>query len=186
MKLSKKGANGKILNEKKLYQGPIFDLVQQKIKTPDNLTVDRDLIRHAPAVNILAISSDHQVILNQEYRVGVNQEVIALPAGLIDNGETAIEAAQRELQEETGYQAKKVKIMSTLTSSDGFTTEKVSLALVEFDPQNRGEHHFDHDEFITNDLVPFSEVLNMVKEGRIFSAHSVASILYFNNFDRDF
>ena len=56
MKLNKKGANGKILNEKKLYQGPIFDLVQQKIKTPDNLTVDRDLIRHDHADNNMAIS----------------------------------------------------------------------------------------------------------------------------------
>lgn len=186
MKLVKDGQKGKVLKEAEIYHGPIFDLVQQEIKTPDDLVVKRDLIKHEAAVNILAISPDHQVILNQEYRVGVNQEVVALPAGLIDSGETVTAAAKRELQEETGYQAQNVKIMTTLTSSDGFTSERVSLALIEFDPHKKGQQHFDHDEFITNDLVPFTDVLRMVKMGKIFSAHSVASILYFNSFERDF
>ncbi|BDR56123.1 NUDIX hydrolase [Xylocopilactobacillus apis] len=186
MKFKKFGQKGKVLKEDKIYEGPIFDLVKQEIQTPDNLVVKRDLIKHGPAVNLLAITPDHKIILNEEYRPGVNSEVIALPAGLTDLGETDEEAARRELKEETGYIAQDVKMMTYVTSSDGFTTEMVGLALVKFDPNVRGEQHFDSDEFVTNHLVPFEEVLELVKEGKIFSAHTVASIMYFNAFERDF
>lgn len=177
---------GQILKEDKIYEGPIFDLVKQEIKTPDDLTVNRDVIVHGPAVNILAMTPDHEIILNEEYRVGVNSEVTALPAGLIDPNENEEEAAKRELQEETGYVAKEAKIMTHLTSSDGFTTEIIALALVKFDPNIRGEQHFDADEYVTSRLVPFEEAIELVKNGTIFSAQSVASLMYFNTFERDF
>ncbi|BDR58202.1 NUDIX hydrolase [Xylocopilactobacillus apicola] len=186
MKFKKFGQKGQVLSENKIYKGPIFDLVKQVIKTPDDLTVERDLIKHGPAVNILALTPDHRIILNEEYRTGVNREVIALPAGLTDPNESDEEAVRRELREETGYQAQEVKMMTYVTSSDGFTNEMVGLALVKFDPSNQGERHFDADEYVTNHLVPFEEALQLVKDGKIFSAHSVASILYFNNFERDF
>lgn len=186
MEFKKVGQKGQILSETKIYEGPIFELVKQEIKTPDDLTVKRDLIRHGSAVNIFAITDDHQIILNEEYRAGVNSDVIALPAGLIDEGETYEEAARREFEEETGYIAKDVKVMTTVTSSDGFTSEKAALILIKFNPDDKGKHHFDSDEFVTNHLVPYEEVLELVKNGIIFSAHSVASIMYFNTFEKDF
>ena len=79
-------AKGTILSETPHYHGPIFDIVTQKIKTPDGLTVKRDLIRHANAVAMLALTHDNRVLINREYRVATNSEVYALPAGLIDAG----------------------------------------------------------------------------------------------------
>ena len=101
-------AKGTILSETPHYHGPIFDVVTQNIKTPDGLTVQRDLIRHANAVAMLALTDDGRVLVNREYRVAVNREVYALPAGLMDPGEDWATAASRELQEETGYIIKKV------------------------------------------------------------------------------
>ena len=172
-------AKGKILSETPHYHGPIFDVVTQHIKTPDGLTVERDLIRHANAVAMLAMTDDGRVLVNREYRVAVNSEVFGLPAGLMDPGEDWQTAASRELREETGYVTHDLQGMTAIRSSQAMTDETVNLVLAHLDLADKTKQDFDQDEFVTSRLVPFSELVAGVKAGKIRSAQTVSAVTYY-------
>ncbi len=178
------GRAGKVLKSTPVYHGPIFDLVKQEIETPDGLKVERDLIDHGNAVTILALTADDQVVLGSEYRVGRNAETVSLPAGLINGDEDPLVAAQRELEEETGYLAHDSQVMTQISSSEGFTNETVSLILTHIDPQEHGQKHFDHDEYVNTKLVPLTEVIAMMKRGEIRSAQGICALSWYLNFIR--
>ncbi len=117
--LKRPQTTGQVLSSQSVYNGPIFKVLQQTIKTPDGLTVHRDLVEHGEAVVMLAMTADRQqVLVNQEYRVGLNGEAIALPAGLIDPGEDPVTAAKRELAEETGYIASDLRPFTSMMASE--------------------------------------------------------------------
>lgn len=177
-------AKGKILSSETSYTGHIFKVTNNQVKTPDGLTVQRDLIEHAPAVALLAITADDQVLINREYRIGINAEAYALPAGMIDAGETPLQAAKRELEEETGYLAQSLTPLCTVRSSEGMTDEVVHLFLASVDRDIQAAKHFDQDEFVTSEFVPLNDVLEAVKDGRIASAQSVSAISYYMAFVR--
>ncbi|RRK10114.1 NUDIX hydrolase [Lactiplantibacillus garii] len=181
---NKVGRAGKILKQTPVYHGPIFDLVKQEIKTPDGLTVERDLIDHGNAVTILALTADDQVVLGSEYRVGRNAETVSLPAGLINGDEDPLVAAKRELQEETGYVAHDSRVMTQISSSEGFTNETVSLILTHIDPTEHAAKHFDHDEYVNTQLVPLTHVIELLKKGQIRSAQGVCALTWYLNFIR--
>lgn len=175
---------GHVTSENVAYSGHIFDIVQQQIDTPDGLSVQRDLVRHAPAVALLAMTADDQVLINREYRVGINAEAFALPAGLMDPGESVMQSAKRELEEETGYIAQALTPLCSVRSSEGMTDEVVHLVLAKVDAGKRTAKHFDQDEFVTSQFVPLAEVLAAVQDGRIQSAQSVSAISYYMAFVR--
>lgn len=169
---------GQIKASQTAYEGPIFDVKKLTVTTPDGLTVQRDLIDHGPAVVLLALSADHKsALIAREYRVGVNREAIALPAGLINDGETPKEAAIRELAEETGYVAQSVQHLLTITASEGMTNELQHCFVVTIDPEKRTNTHFDADEFVTTTLVPLTEIVDAIKAGEITSAQTIATVM---------
>ncbi|MFD1485695.1 NUDIX hydrolase [Lacticaseibacillus baoqingensis] len=176
---------GRILAARTAYSGHIFDVIQQTIETPDGLRVERDLIKHAPAVALLAMTADDQVLVNREYRVGINAEAYALPAGLIDPGETPDAAAKRELEEETGYVAQSLQPLCAVRSSEGMTDEVVHLYYAQVDQKKRIKQHFDRDEFVTSQFVPLPDVIAAVQDGRIASAQSVSALSYYLAFVRN-
>lgn len=170
---------GKVLSSSTAYEGPIFSVQKQKIATPDGLTVNRDLIDHAAAVVILALTADHkQALIGREYRVGVNREAIALPAGLINPGEDPETAARRELAEETGYEVQSLKPLLTITASEGMTNELQHCFVATIDPAKRTSKHFDADEFVTTSLVDVADIITAINQGQITSAQTIATVMY--------
>ncbi|AVK63616.1 NUDIX hydrolase [Lactobacillus sp. CBA3606] len=178
------GRPGQVLRKQQVYTGPIFNLLKETIQTPDGLTVERDLIDHGDAVTILALTADDQVVLGSEYRVGRNAETISLPAGLINPGEAPLTAAVRELQEEAGYVAHDSQVMTTISSSEGFTNETVSLILTHIDPSERVERHFDADEYVNTQLVPLAKVIELLRTGQLHSAQAVCALTWYLTFIR--
>ncbi|HBF74131.1 MAG TPA: NUDIX hydrolase [Lactobacillus sp.] len=170
---------GNIKNHTKQYQGPVFSVEQCEIDTPDGLSVERDLIHTAPTITILALTDDQQVVMTSEYRVGINAESVSLPAGIINPGESPEEAAKREFQEETGYLAQSVKVMTTVTSSEGFMDQTAALILLRFDPSKRTSTHFDSDEFVSTQLVDLTQVLKWIKAGKVNTAQALAAVGYY-------
>ncbi len=173
------GQPGQVRTEQQLYHGYIFDLVQRQIKTPDQMMVTRDVILHRPAVAILALTDKQQVVVNSEYRAGVNQESIALPAGLLNENEDVTTAAARELSEETGYVAHDLQVLTTVASSEGFTDERVTLVLAHVHANEKVATNFDTDEFVNSQLVPLADLIALIKTGTVQSAQTVAAVSYY-------
>ena len=93
------------LESKNVYKGKIIDVYSDKVRLENGRITYRDVVRHIDAVAIFAIDSEGDVLIVKQHRYPVGKELIELPAGLIDEGETPLEAAKRELKEETGYRA---------------------------------------------------------------------------------
>lgn len=170
---------GKIINRKSVYTGRVFSVDQLHIETPDGLRVERDLIKTAPTITILAITANEEVVMTSEYRAGVNSDSVSLPAGIVNPSETSEQAAKRELQEEAGYIADTVTKMTRITSSEGFMDQFADLMLIKFDPQKRVQPHFDKDEFVNSQLVPLQQVLKWIKSGAVNTAQAVSAVSYY-------
>ena len=100
----------------------------------------------------------------------------ALPGGFVHVDETLDQAVRRELQEETGCTATTVEHMHTMYTTPGFTDEKIHLFLA-YD-LTRGATNRDVDEFITVEVVPLTQALEMIRDGRIKDAKTALGILY--------
>lgn len=121
-----------LLSTRRMYRGKILDLDVDEVSlgTGERRSV-REVIRKAPCVAVLAVREGVplQVVLVQQFRYAISQEIVEVPAGIVDPGETPEAAARRELQEETGYTAAKWRSMGQYYPSPGFTDEVVHLFL---------------------------------------------------------
>ena len=106
-----------------------------------------------------------------------------LPKGHVDPGETDMEAALRELEEETGMRAGRLIPLTKIYTTPGFTDEVIRLFVAT--DLEEGEAACDPDEFLEVIRFPFSEVIEMVKDGRIVDCKSVATVLYVDRFLRE-
>ena len=90
-----------ILNREKQYRGHIVDLEKVYVRLPDGKERAYELVNHAAAVTVLPIDAEGNIYFVEQYRLGAEQTLLELPAGVIDPGETPDQAAQRELRDET-------------------------------------------------------------------------------------
>lgn len=117
-------------------------------------------------VLIIAIDKDKNIIVERNYRRGVDDFVYELPAGWIDEKETPDEAARRELAEETGYIAE-VKILGEIYPQPSFSSMIAYVALAKIDHSLKDEQKLDHDEHIKYELISLRLIKQMIAEGKI-------------------
>ncbi len=166
----------KTISSLNLYQGKIINLLQKKVKLPDGREAVREIVEHLEAVVILPLTRDKRVVMIKQFRKPAEEVLWELPAGIIQVGEDLLSGARRELEEETGYYAHRLKKLITFFSSPGFCNEKLTLFLAE-DLELRNTNT-DADEFIRVELVSPEEALEMVKKNIIKDAKTIVGILY--------
>ena len=134
-----------------LYEGPKFRVERRE---------ERDVVVHAPVAAILAVDGADQLTLVRQYRVPVAASMLELPAGFIDAGESPLEAARRELAEETGLHGGEWAEVAAFYTSSGFTDERVHLFLATgLEP---GEASPTEDEKLEVVRVPLAEVPGLI------------------------
>lgn len=156
---------------------PIFDVETRDIKTSRG-TISRDVVLHGNAVAVLVVDRQTlKVLITTEYRSGVNEVRTAIPAGLAEENETPYDTALREVAEETGAVLSDVDIINqtTISSSEGFTSEEVTVFVILATVTKTGETHFDDDEYVTSSWVPMSHLINLVDNGVVKSAPAVVA-----------
>ena len=142
---------------------------------PNGKSSKREVVEHAGAVTVVAITNDQKVLLVKQYRYPVGEVLLELPAGGLNQGEAPLKCAKRELKEETGWEATDWEELPTFYTTPGFTNEKMYLFLAKnltYTGQN-----LDEDEFIQVVSVPLDETLNMIQRGEIRDAKSIVGIL---------
>jgi len=171
-----------ILSSVIVYDGPLFKVRHDKLIEPGGKKSERDVIRHNGSVVILALDGskskkDPWIVIERQYRHAANQFLWELPAGKLDAGEKPVAGAQRELEEETGYKAKKWRPLLEYYASPGFLGESMKVFLAE--GLIPGQAHPEADEEIEFRLVKLSDVLKMVEKGAILDGKTLTSVLLY-------
>jgi ADP-ribose pyrophosphatase len=136
----------------------------------------REMVVHPGAVGIVAVTPDQEVVLVKQYRYPVQTVLYEIPAGKLERGEDPAAAAQRELEEETGYNAEKWEKLTTLYTAPGFSNEAMHLYLATNLVHKKA--HPDPDEIITCDTLPLSKVIQMAVNGEIKDGKTVIAVLW--------
>ncbi|HLY41560.1 MAG TPA: NUDIX hydrolase [Terracidiphilus sp.] len=172
----------RLISSKIVYEGPLFRVRHDKLIEPGGRRSERDVIRHNGSVVILAIDNstskkDPWVVIERQYRHAANQYLWELPAGKLDAGEEPLAGAQRELEEETGYRAKKWRPLIEYYASPGFLGETMKVFVAE--GLLAGDAHPEEDENIDFRLVKLSEAIAMIDKGWIKDGKTLTSILFY-------
>jgi ADP-ribose pyrophosphatase len=154
-----------------IYRGVKIDLGLQQIERSDGTTAEREVVIHPGAVALLPMVDDRHVCLLKNQRRAIGKTLIEVPAGTIDSGELPAETARRELIEETGYRAGKMRQIGHWYVSPGFLTERMYLFLCEDLEPGPPEH--EPDEKLEPMIVSWEDAIAMVDDGRIEDAKTL-------------
>jgi ADP-ribose pyrophosphatase len=159
------------------FDGKLVHVRVDRVRLPSGKESVREVIEHPGAVAILALTTNDDVIFVRQWRHAVGRELLELPAGTREPGESAIETARRELQEETGFAAGQLREIARYFSSAGFLNEQITLVLAqECFP---GEQKIDIDEATRVELVPVSRLSSMIEpDGELHDAKSLIGVLW--------
>ncbi|MEN9391270.1 MAG: hypothetical protein RL017_568 [Pseudomonadota bacterium] len=165
------------VESKVLMQGSFMTLMQDRVKLPDGKFGVREYLKHQGAVAIIALTTDNQIVIEKQYRHPVKQIMLEIPAGKLETNEDLLLAAQRELQEETGFHSNTwIKLGKSLPCI-GYSSEEITyfLALDVI----AGVAHLDEGEFLETHTLPFSEFLDMIYSGEISDAKTITGIMFY-------
>lgn len=169
----------RVLSSKVTYRAPVFYVTSDRVKEPSGAVVRRDLVRHPGSVVIMAVDESREqprVLLAKQYRYAADQYLWEFPAGRIDEGEKELEAAKRELLEETGYTAARWKLALFFYSSPGFLDETMAIYMAT--GLRRGKATPEEDEFISKRLFSVESAVKMVMSRKIEDAKTIAGVLW--------
>jgi ADP-ribose pyrophosphatase len=164
----------KIVRSEYLYRGHLIKLRLDQVRLPTKQIIAREVVEHRGAVAIVAIDKDGCVVLVRQYRSGVAQELLEIPAGSLEDGEDVTACAMRELEEETGYRAMQWDPLGYFYSCPGFCTEKMHLFLAQ--QLTPGTAAPEEDELIRVETVPFEKAIGMIEHGEIVDAKTIAGL----------
>jgi len=189
-----KSAQARVLSSRVSYRGPVFSVTTDEVEEPGSVRARRDVIRHSGSVVVLAVDvlavddaasngpakaagkAEPRVLLERQYRHAAQSMMLELPAGRIDDGETPLTAAKRELLEETGYSARHWKRILHFYVSPGFLDETMTIYLAR--DLQAGKSRPEPDERIAIRFFTLSEAKRMALNGRIRDAKTISGILW--------
>jgi len=163
-----------VVESHRLYEGRVVSLRVDRVKLPDGRSAVREVVEHAPVVAIVALDGEGKVLLVRQYRLPVQRLLLEIPAGGIDPGESPEEAAQRELQEETGQRAGRLERLCSFFASPGYCDEYMHLYLAT--ALERSALAADADERIEVVRLPLSEALQLIERGEICDAKTIIGL----------
>jgi len=165
-----------------VFRGPVFEVRRDEVIEPSGVRAKRDVVMHPGSVVVLPVLRDGRIILVRQFRYAVGGYLWELVAGRKDGGETSLRAARRELQEETGYRAGRMRLFLTMFPSPGFLREPLfvflAMRLV------AGEAQPEEDERLRVQAFSVRELEAMLRRGAMRDAKSIAAILYYLEFLR--
>ena len=169
------GLHERIISEEQAWKGRFLDVRSARVELPNGRVTGRDLVRHPGASAVVALTESGKIVLVRQYRTAIDRVTVEIPAGKLDPGEDPLECAKRELHEETGFSASRIQYLTTIATTPGFCDEVIHIYMatgLTFDGANP-----DDDEFVNVDLVPLSELIDAVLDGKIEDAKAVVGAL---------
>lgn len=173
--------NLELIEKQVLYEGKKIRLEVHHLLA-DGHRIAKEVCVHPGAVVILPLLDDHTLLLIRNRRYAIGQVLVELPAGTLEKNEDPINCAGRELLEETGYLARRLKPMRSFYSSPGILTEKMYVFLA-YDLQKQRQD-LREDEDIEVLRVTLGEAIEMINQGEIVDAKTIATLMMYERFHR--
>ena len=164
-----------LLKSEVTYEGRAFTVRRDHLLTPSGNTVKYDIIQHIGSVILIPIDSDGQIYFVRQYRHAAELELLELPAGTLEPNEPPIEAAAREIREETGMASANLKEIGSFYLAPGYSTELMHVFMateLTHDPLDP-----DADEYLSVEKMPLAEALHLAESGQMQDAKSLAALL---------
>ncbi|HPD97547.1 MAG TPA: NUDIX hydrolase [Synergistales bacterium] len=160
-----------------VYRGRIINLRVDNVRLQDGNKASREVVEHAPAVGIIAEADDGDLFLVRQFRYPAGEFLLEIPAGIVEPGEKPADTARRELQEETGFDARDIVEISRFYTSPGFSNEMIILYHASGLLPSKME--CDPDEFL--DLVRMSEteLLEAADTGKIRDSKTLSAVYWY-------
>jgi ADP-ribose pyrophosphatase len=163
-------------DRKIIFTGRRIQLVLDTHTMPDGRRVEREVVIHPGAVTIVPMVDADHVCLVRNRREAVGQTLLELPAGTLEPGEDPDATAARELAEETGYRAGRIRRLLEFFMSPGVLTEKMVLYLAE--ELTAGEQALDAGEDLAPEILPWSTAIALIERGEVHDAKTIVGLLY--------
>lgn len=165
----------KKINSTSIYDGIIVKLFKDKVELPNGNEAYREVIRHPGAVCVIPVTNNGEIIFVKQYRYPFADVVLELPAGKLDKGELPLDAAQRELREETGVVSSNIIPLGRFYSTPAIIDEIIYMYLAT--DLIFGEQDLDEDEFLELERIPLKTAFEMVMEDKIPDGKTQVGIL---------
>ena len=166
----------KRLKRELIAKGVLFDYYQDTMQIPNGNIAKWDLIDHKGAAAVVAVREDGRLLMVRQYRNPLERETLEIPAGgLNSRQEPSIDAARRELEEETGYTCDNMELLNSIFTTVAFCNEKIDIYVAR--NLKRGKQHLDEDEFINVEAYTVEELKQMIYDCRIQDAKTICGIM---------
>ena len=166
----------KFLKREEIYDGAVLNVVRDTVELPNGKPATREVCLHVGAVCVIPLLPDGRVVMERQYRYAHGRVFFEIPAGKLNyKEEDPLEAAKRELREETGAIAKSYTYLGLMVPSPAVLSERIHMYLAE--DLTFGERELDDDEFLDVDLVPLDTLYEMVMRGEIEDAKTEIAVL---------
>lgn len=159
-----------------IFDGQILHLFKDTIELPNGKEATREVIRHVGAVAVVPVTTDGKVIVEQQFRYPLGRVITEIPAGKLDSlTEDRLDAAKRELEEETGYTADEWMDLGVYYPSAAYCDEKITLYLAT--GLHKGNRNLDEDEFLNIREIPLQELVKDIMQGKIQDGKTQTALL---------
>ncbi|HZZ42329.1 MAG TPA: NUDIX hydrolase [Tepidisphaeraceae bacterium] len=173
----------RVVEKQVLYEGKKVRLEIHLLEDDEGKRSRREVCVHNGAVVILGFVAEERILLLRNHRHAAGQILVELPAGTLEKKEDPMNCAGRELQEETGYLAGRLKSLGSFFSSPGILSEKM-YAYAAYDLQRVGQS-LEEDEELEVFEAGFDEAIEMIKRGQIQDGKTIATLLMYDKFFRN-
>lgn len=160
-------------------EGAITKYYKDTVQLPDGSFAIWDFVGHNGAAAAVGVMEDGRLLMVRQYRNALDRYTLEIPAGGLNPGEPTIDAAARELEEETGYKCGRIEKLITIRTTVAFCNEKIDIYLAT--DLKKTAQHLDDDEYVNAELFTVAELEKMIYDGTIEDSKTIAAILAYKN-----
>ena len=169
-------AEFKRLDRELVYKGSIIDFYKDTVLVPNGNVVKWDYIHHKGAAAVVPVNDKGELLMVRQYRNALDRYTLEIPAGgLNDKDESTLDAAKRELEEETGYYTDNLELLITIRTTVAFCNEKIDIYLAK--NLKTSKQNLDEDEFISIETYTLEALIDMIYSGEIEDSKTIAAIM---------
>ncbi|HEY3139629.1 MAG TPA: NUDIX hydrolase [Acidimicrobiales bacterium] len=168
----------RVVSDRMVWTGRRLRMAVVEIAGPDGTTHEREVLHHPGAVAAVPLHDDGTVTLVRQYRAAVDRDILELPAGLRDvEGEPTEVTAERELAEEAGLKAAKLRHLVSFNNSPGFSDEELIIYLATGLSAVPHDRQGPEEQLMTVERMPLDAAVALVESGEITDAKTIIGLL---------